>query len=114
MSGSYDLYDSSLEEFRNDFRLHVESFAAHIKVEEDEQAKQQELYTAIFQKEDKDAGKHAGLLQLTSRIDARLEGLEKREALQKTFVGGVLFALGSIGFFLTDSAHKLFELLRSL
>lgn len=99
--------DKELEAFHQEF-------LDHIAPENRAHAQQQDLYDAIFRLEDKDRGVPPGLMQITARIAASVEELQERDRRQRTFIGGVLFALGSLGFFLTDSAHKLIALLKSL
>lgn len=69
----------------------------------------EEVREALFRREDKDRGVPPGLIQLTTRIADKLDRMETRQDRQKTFVGGVVFAISAVLFFLTDGASKLLD-----
>ena len=105
MSGRWS--DEKLETFYQEFQKHLEE-------EHHEMAQQSELYAAIFQKEDKDTNTPPGILQLVARMSSDVRALKVAADRQKTFLGGVLFAFSAVGFFFTDTAHKLLTLLKGL
>lgn len=94
-------------------KFHSE-FLKHMGTEEKERKQQEEIYDALFQKEDKDSNKPAGVVQLLAQIDARLEAMEITADRQKRFLGGVMFAFSCVGFLFTDSAHKVLSWLKGL
>lgn len=99
--------DAELEKFHSEFLKHdVEERARLVRHDQ--------LYEAVFRKEDPDTGTPPGLLQLCSRMSADVSAMKVANDRQKRFIGGVVFAFTSMAFFLTDSAHKLMELLRRL
>jgi len=102
--------DDKLEEFHQEFLQHVNEFHEHIGNESFEQKQQQELHDAVFRKEDLDNQVTPGLLQLTARISSQLYAIQVWQDRQKTFVGGIIFAISAVWFFLTEAGHKLFEL----
>lgn len=99
--------DDKLETF------HAE-FLQHIRAEESEHRQQDEIYRALFQKADEDSNMPPGVIQLLGQMNVRLKKMETSSDRQKTFVGGVVFAFTCIGFFLTESAHKLMIWLRGV
>lgn len=99
--------DEKLEQF-------YQAFLEHVITERDEQTDQRALHEAVFRKEDKDAGVPPGLIQLVVRMDARLDTIERFHFKQRTFIGGVLFAITSIWFFLTDVGPDLAKWLKKL
>lgn len=106
--------DEKLQDFYSEFRAHVKEFQTHVGKEEQEHKQQQELHDAIFRKEDSDTNTPPGLLQLTMRINTQLSDMRKFQDRQKSFVGGVLFTVSSIWFFLTDAGQKLADLWHKL
>ena len=99
--------DVELESFHREFREHV-------KNEEGEHEQQGQIHDALFRLEDKDKGVSPGVIQLLGRVNDRLLTMEVAADRQKRFVGGVMFAFSCMGFFLTDSAHKLMDWLRGV
>jgi hypothetical protein len=99
--------DAELEKFHADFLRHDEHERARL-------LRYDQLYEAVFRKEDRDAGAPPGLLQLCSRMSGDLTEMKIANDRQKRFVGGVVFAFTSMAFFLTDSAHKLMDILKRL
>lgn len=89
-------------------------FQEHVKPEEEVKEQQREIYDALFRKADPDTNISPGLIQLTTQVDARLRAMEITNDRQKRFIGGFLFAFTCVGFFFTDSAHKLMSFFRSL
>lgn len=103
--------DDKIEALYQEFRDHVAEFREHVGAEAFEQRQQQELYEAVFRKGDVDTGAPPGLLQLTARISSQLHDIKVWQDRQKTFIGGMLFAVTSIWFVLTEAGHKLLALL---
>lgn len=99
--------DERLETFYQEFKMHLEDEAR-------EKAQQKELYQAVFQKEDLDSNTPAGLIQMMARMSKDLRDLKIAADRQKTFIGGVMFAFGAVGFFFTDTAHKVLGFLKGL
>jgi len=99
--------DQALEKFHQEFIEHVAEFRTHIDNESFEQQQQQELHNAVFRKEDTEANIPPGLLQLTSRISMQLHSIQIWQDRQKTFVGGMIFAVSSFWFFLSDAGPKM-------
>lgn len=99
--------DDKLQAFYDEFHDHTKS-------EEEEHGQQKELYEAVFRKEDKEIGTPPGLLQLTAQINAQLKEMKIWQDRQKTFVGGVIFAISAVWFVLTDVGHKIFVLFQKL
>lgn len=100
----------------DDQKLEVfyQSFVTHVAEEQILRKHQQELYEAVFRKEDKDNNTSSGLLQLTVQISRQLNDMQLWQDRQKTFVGGVFFTVTAVWFFLTEAGHKLFALLQKL
>lgn len=107
MSESKRWSDEKIEEFHAEFRHHM-------VVEEQEREQQQEMYDALFQKEDRDSNTPAGLVQAMGRLSADIRDMKIAQDRQKTFIGGVMFAFTAMGFFFTDSAHKVFAWLKTI
>lgn len=99
--------DDKLETFHTEF-------LDHIRDEEKEKHQQDEIYEALFRQEDKAKNISPGVIQLLTQVADRIEVMEIAADRQKRFLGGVMFAFSSIGFFFTDSAHKLFAWFRSI
>ena len=99
--------DSKLQEF-------YESFQRHQSFEDAQKTQQDQIFDALFHKEDPDSNIGPGVIQLLSQINARLTRLESTNQQQRTFVGGVLFACSCVAVFLTDSVSKLIQLVRGL
>lgn len=107
MSESRRWSDADLQQFHDEFRQHE-------KKEDDTHARLDDLYEAVFRKEDKDRNIAPGLLQLCARMSSELESMRIAADRQKRFVGGMLFAVTSMGFFLTDTFHRLIDLVKKL
>lgn len=99
--------DKQLEAFHQEFLNHEAK-------EEVKHAQLTELYEAVFRKEDPDRGQPPGLLQLCARMSNDLTAMKIANDRQKRFIGGMVFAITSMGFFLTDTFHKIVEILRRL
>lgn len=99
--------DKKIETFYQEFQHHLEE-------EHRERIQQRELYIAIFQREDTDSNTPAGILQLVARMSADVRAMKIAADRQKTFMGGVLFAFTAVGFFFTETAHKVLALLKGL
>ena len=99
--------DEKLDKFHQEFQIFAGKFDSHIGDESFEQQQQQELYNAVFRKEDTEANVPPGLLQLTSRISMQLHSIQIWQDRQKTFVGGMIFAVSSFWFFLSDAGPKM-------
>lgn len=97
--------DDKLQQF-------YEEFQSHIRTETAEHRQQQELYDAVFRKADADTNTPPGLMQLTMQISVQLRDMRIWQDRQKTFVGGVMFALSAAWFFVTDLGHKLIGLIK--
>jgi hypothetical protein len=99
--------DEKLERFYQEFH-------DHLKTEADEKAQQNELHAAIFQKEDSDYNTPAGVLQLVTRMDARLKTMEVTADRQKRFIGGIVFTFTCLGFLFTDAAHRVMAFFKTV
>lgn len=99
--------DAKLQQFYEEFR-------GHIKDEEKEKHQQDDIYEALFRQGDKDKNINPGVIQLLMQVSDRIEAMEIAADRQKRFVGGVMFAFSCMGFFFTDSAHKIFAWVRSI
>ena len=99
--------DQDLEKFHAEFRRHVET-------EGPMHRQQLELYEAVFRLEDKELGRPPGLLQLTSQINAQMRDMRILQDRQKTFIGGVMFAITSAACFFTDTAQNIISLIKKL
>lgn len=99
--------DEQLQEF-------YDAFMAHMLGEENEKQQQNLIYEALFRKEDPESNTPPGVIQLLAQMSGRLQAIEKANAQQKTFFGGVFFAITCVGFFLSDTFHKLAVILKSL
>lgn len=99
--------DMELESFHADFKRHVEEeIPMHMQ--------QKALYEAIFRLEDKTIGQPPGLLQTVAQINEQMHEMRVWQDRQKTFVGGIVFAISAVSFFLTDSAHRLMNIVKGL
>lgn len=103
--GDWD--DTRLNRFYQEFRAHREAG-------EIEQAQTRELYQAVFQREDPERNIPPGLLQNIATITGQLHDILVRQDRQKTFIGGVLFAVSGVWLFFTDIGHKLMTLVAKL
>lgn len=92
--------DEKLQEF-------FESFQHHLQFEEQEKKQQEQIYDALFHKEDPDNNTGPGIVQLLGQINQRLSRLENTATQQKSFLGGAIFAVSCMAVFLTDSLQKL-------
>lgn len=99
--------DDQLEEFYREFRL-------HLVTEENERRQQQEMYDAMFRQEDKAMNVAPGIVQLMVKTAGHVETLRIAADRQRTFIGGVLFAITAIWFFLTDIGPVLAEKLKRI
>lgn len=99
--------DEKLEEF-------YQSFLEHQRIGNVERAQQQEMYDALFRKEDPDSNVAPGIVQLMVRTAEDVKVLRIAADRQKTFIGGVLFAVTSIWFFLTDVGPDMAKWLKKL
>lgn len=99
--------DEKLEEF-------YQQFVAHRLQEEGDRQKQQDMYDALFRKEDADSNVAPGIVQLMVRTAEDVKVLRIAADRQKTFLGGVLFAITSLWFFFTDIGPELFKWLKTL
>lgn len=91
-----------------------EEFHQHIADETVRQERLDELYEAIFRKEDKDGGVPPGLMQMMVRINGQMEDMAKWNDRQKTFMGGVVFTISSIWFFVSDLGPRILVGLKKL
>lgn len=94
--------DSKLEEFYQEFK-------SHCLVEIKERAQQQEMYEALFRQEDTSRNVSPGVVQLMVRLSDDVRALRVAADRQKTFIGGVLFAITSIWFFVSDIVPNLVQ-----
>lgn len=99
--------DQELEQFHKEFLQHA-------KHEEEFSQLYRELHEAVFRKSDPVLGTQPGILEHMTQLNQMLLEQQKWQDRQKTFVGGILFTFSCLGFFLTDTAHKLLNLFRSL
>lgn len=99
--------DEKLEEFYREF-------VEHCQQEFKEHEQQREMYEALFRKEDKSNNVSAGLIQLLTRTAEGVETLRIAADRQRTFIGGVTFALVSVWFFITDIGPVLADKFRKL
>lgn len=99
--------DEKLEVFYGEFR-------EHIKAEVKEGRQQEEIYEALFRTEDKAKNVGPGVIQLLTQVADRIETMEIAADRQKRFLGGVMFAFSCVGFFFTDTAHKLMAWIKSV
>ena len=86
--------DEQLDAFRKEFQ-------EHRRQEGDWRKQQQEMYDALFQKEDKDSNVPPGVVQLLVRTAESVEALRQAADRQKTFIGATLGAVTAIWFFVT-------------
>lgn len=93
--GEHRFADEKLQAF-------YDSFLEHLRKEEVEGAQQTAMYDALFRQEDKSKNITAGIVQLMVRTAEDVKVLRVAADRQKTFLGGVVFAVGSIWFFATD------------
>lgn len=99
--------DAMLEEF-------YQQFLAHCKAEDQEREQQQAMYEALFRVENRDANVAPGVVQLMVRLAEDVKALRVAADRQKTFIGGVLFAITSIWFFVSDIAPNLVTWIKKL
>ena len=83
----------------------------HLEIEG---AQQLALFNAVFQQEDPARNIPAGLLQQNARIAKQLRDIQIWQDRQKTFIGGVTFAITSIGFLLSTFGADFLRWLRSI
>jgi hypothetical protein len=110
--------DAELSALRGEVNKLSATVVDHVSIEDKEHRQQQEIYDALFRQEDKERGIPAGVIQMLARVDGRVTTMEIATDRQKRFIGGVFYGVTAIGlalgFFLSESAHKLFSLLKSL
>lgn len=94
--------DAKLEEFHQEF-------IEHRKLEEKERQQQREMYEALFRQEDLGKNIGPGVVQLMVRLSDDVKALRVAADRQKTFIGGVLFAITSIWFFVSDIVPNLVQ-----
>lgn len=92
--------DDMLEEFRNEFR-------AHVKKEDADQQQQQAMFDALFKREEDSLDGQPGLLQLMRQMHKQMKDMQIWQDRQKTFVGGIVFVIGSLGFLFTEQAARI-------
>ncbi len=93
--------------------FHAE-FLKHLADSKPQSEKLAELHDAVYRQEDRNRGRPPGLLQLCSRMSEDLAAMKVASDRQKRFVGGMVFAFTSMGFFLTDTWSRLLDFLRRL
>ena len=81
----------------------------HLEIEGTQQLA---LYNAVFQQEDKARNIPAGLLQQNARIAEQLREIQIWQDRQKTFIGGVTFAVTSVGFLLSSFGSDILHWLK--
>lgn len=96
--------DEQLSAFYDEFKAHREQEEGE---READRKRLQELSDALFRKENKDENVSPGLIQLVVRINEQLEGIVKADKKQKTFIGGILFAISTLPFIFTELGSKL-------
>lgn len=96
--------DDSLRQFYSEFQKHCHD-------ERMIQQKADEMYVAIFRKQDLELGSPPGILQSLSIISERLHAMEDLQTRHKTFIAGVAFAASAVWIFLTDIGVKLLSFL---
>lgn len=99
--------DDKLEEF-------YQEFLEHRRLGEIERRKQDEMHEALFRREDPDSNVAPGIVQLMVRTAEDVKVLRIAADRQKTFVGGVLFAVTSIWFFFTDIGPEMVKWIKKL
>lgn len=99
--------DDKLQKFYDDF-------TAHIATEKIEHQQQQALYTAVFQQEDREKNVPAGLLQMMSRIASQHQEMRIWQDRQKTFIGGIIFTVSALWFFISDLGPRILLALKKL
>lgn len=99
--------DEKLEEF-------YQEFIAHRLQEDADRQKQQAMYDALFRKEDADSNVAPGIVQLMVRTAEDVKVLRIAADRQKTFIGGMLFAITSLWFFFTDIGPELVKWVKTL
>lgn len=99
--------DDKLEEF-------YQEFLEHRRKGEVERRQQQEMYDALFRKEDPDCNVAPGIVQLMVRTAEDVKVLRIAADRQKTFIGGMLFAVTSIWFFFTDIGPEMVKWVKKL
>lgn len=86
----------------------------HMNEEKVERDQQQEIYDALFRKENEDENISPGLVQMVSRINKDLKEMRIWQDRQKTFAGGVIFATSSVWFLFSDGIPKLVAFFKRL
>lgn len=106
--------DSELFRLRTDVDRLNADFEDHLEPERIQQKQSAEVHEALFRLEDKELGTPPGLLQLTQQLSARLRAIEIRDDRQRRFIGGIVFAVSSVTFVFSDTAHKLVDVLKRI
>ena len=114
MSAAPRWSDEKLDEFHSDFKRFETKFDQHIDDEAFEQRQQQELYVAVFQKENIDENVPPGLLQLVSRISHNLESINIAQNKQKIFTSGAIAAAMVFWGIISGAGRTLFQWLSKL
>ncbi len=99
--------DDRLEQF-------YQAFVDHKRIEDADRLQQREMYDALFRQEDTARNVAPGVVQLMVRTAEDVKTLRIAADRQKTFIGGVLFALTSVWFFVTDIGPVLADKLKRL
>lgn len=86
-------------------------FQKHCIEERTVKGQAEEMYEAIFRKQDHELGSPPGILQSLAMISERLHEMETMQVRHKTFIAGVAFAASAIWIFLTDIGVKLLSFL---
>lgn len=89
-------------------------FNEHLKPEQNNAKKLDEVYEALFRLEDTNKNIGPGLIQIVHRLDGQINKLVEQNRRQHTFVGGMLFAFTSVWLFITDWGAKAMSLLHKL
>jgi hypothetical protein len=87
-------------------------FQQHCREERTVKVQAEEMYAAMFRKQDHELGSPPGILQSLSMISERLHAMEEMQTRHKTFIAGVAFAASAVWIFLTDIGVKLLALIQ--
>lgn len=91
-----------------------QQFVAHCLQEDKDRQQQQAMYDALFRKEDPDSNVAPGIVQLMVRTAEDVKALRIAADRQKTFIGGMLFAITSLWFFFTDIGPELLKWMKTM
>ena len=114
MSAAPRWSDEKLDEFHSDFKAFAVQFVQHMGDDKAAKSQQEELYTAIFQKENRDENVPPGLLQLVSRISQNLESINTLQSRQKIFTSGAIAAAMVFWGIISGAGRTLFQWLSKL